>query len=143
MMRFSIVLISFVCNGLWPSLAESNIGKAVTVHRSGITLSVGRDGTYSLDSDRLEVLVAENANIDTLIENMIPELLKVQPTDSARAWVRKEHKLWLKERSKQCRREARTVPRDRRSVREQGCHKWAGLWRLEELLMRYDELAPK
>jgi len=123
--------------------AQSDVGKAVTVKRHGVTIQVGRDGISASEYEYPESLLAENANIDTLIKHLVRELLVVQPTDSARAWVCKEHKIWLKERSRQCRREGRSVPRDGRVLREQGCRKWAGIWRLEELLMRYDELAPQ
>ena len=141
-MRCTNTVLCALLSTLLPVAAQSDVGKAVRVKRHGVTIQVGRDGTYSSEYDHPESLRAENANIDTLIEHLVRELLVVQPTDSARAWVRKEHKLWLKERCEQCRREGRSVPRDRRTRREQGCRKWAGVWRLEELLIRYDALAP-
>lgn len=140
MMRSIPILLAALLCFTHQANAQSDIGKAITVQRDGLSITVGQDGDYSFESDNSAVLRAENENLDLLTKNMIVEMQKIQPTDSARAALEKEQRLWLKERSRHCHGESRRVDRHLREVREQGCLKWAGTARLEVLLRRYDEL---
>ncbi len=109
-----------------------------------ITLSFGLQFAVAQSEPGLvETLTAQNANVDALTEQLIPELNAVMPSDSARASLAREQARWSKDRTKQCRKEARGFPREQRLLREQQCRYDSGVRRLEELLARYDDLAPQ
>jgi hypothetical protein len=70
-------------------------------------------------------------------------LRKLLPPDSSRAALEQEQAMWQSARTNRCHQEARSYPRKQRKLREQECLYEAGVQRLEELLIRYDELYPK
>lgn len=141
-MRSTALFIALI-GGICASFAQSDKGLPVLhVHR-GDTITIGCAGSYTLASDRLEQTMAGSMNIDRLTADMIQVLLPVLPSDEARKHFEVEQSIWLKQRAQQCRKESRTVSRESRDVRLWGCHKWAGTCRLEQLLVRYDELVPE
>ncbi|MEO7081893.1 MAG: hypothetical protein ABIY71_10215 [Flavobacteriales bacterium] len=140
-MRSAALSIALIC-GICTAYAQSDKGLPVVYMHRGDTITIGCPGSFTLASDRLESTMAESLNIDQLISQMIPELMVVLPSDAARKHLEMEQSIWLKQRAQQCRKESRSAGRESRDVRLWGCHKWAGTCRLEQLLVRYDELVP-
>jgi|GEM_PF-3950650 hypothetical protein len=135
------ILLSLLIGVATPVKAQSSIGKAVVTERDGMRIVVGRDSAFSSDVENAEILEIEVITLDELTQGVMVELQKLQPTDCARATMEKEQRYWSKARSTQCRAEGRSVGRKQRKQQELGCRRWAALARLEELLIRYDELA--
>ncbi len=90
----------------------------------------------------LQMWLKQNSDVDHITIDVLTELRKLLPTDSSRASLELEQALWQSARTKQCHQEARSYPRKERKQREQECLYKAATKRLDELLIRYDELYP-
>ncbi len=141
MIRSMAFLVGLLLCVTTPVKAQSSIGKAVVTERDGLRVVVGKDSAFSSDVENAEMLEIELITLDELTQGVMVELQKLQPTDSARATMEKEQRYWSEARTKQCHAEGRMVGRKQRKQQELGCRRWAALARLEELLIRYDELA--